>query len=195
MSGRLLALGKQAMPEMNLMETGQPVRTRFPWGPALLSAACVAMAAWTWMRYSVAMHVTPDDFQGTGLRSRYHGRYVVLVGKIVAAIGPHGGRARLMIGAGEAPYSAQRVVDVFVPDGTRYAAGRPARLAGRVEVPYSDDLDGGFIILASPASRLTGASVAGLVVAAFGAFVFGLHLRRWLLERKAHARAEPWSEG
>ncbi|MHC5053085.1 MAG: hypothetical protein ACYTKD_00030 [Planctomycetota bacterium] len=39
------------------------------------------------------------------------------------------------------------------------------------------------VYLDATASRLHAASVAGLVVAAFGTFVFGLYLRRWLKER------------
>ncbi|MHC5054373.1 MAG: hypothetical protein ACYTKD_06610 [Planctomycetota bacterium] len=37
------------------------------------------------------------------------------------------------------------------------------------------------------ASRLTGTSIAGLVVGAMGCFIFGLYLRRWLIDRKALA--------
>lgn len=36
-------------------------------------------------------------------------------------------------------------------------------------------------------SRWTGASVAGLVVGAMGAFIFALHLRRWLGVRRLTA--------
>ena len=43
------------------------------------------------------------------------------------------------------------------------------------------------IMLYASASRFTGASVAGLLVGAMGAFIFGLYLRRWLVERNALA--------
>jgi hypothetical protein len=43
------------------------------------------------------------------------------------------------------------------------------------------------------ASRWHGASIAGLVVGAMGAFIFGIYLRRWLHERKALA-SEPMQD-
>jgi hypothetical protein len=45
----------------------------------------------------------------------------------------------------------------------------------------------GVIIIDPTASYLTGASIAGLVVGAMGVFIFGLYLRRWLVNRKALA--------
>lgn len=39
---------------------------RFPWAPALLCAASLAMAAWTWMRYSYAWATTPHALGLTG---------------------------------------------------------------------------------------------------------------------------------
>ena len=40
----------------------------------------------------------------------------------------------------------------------------------------------------------TTVAVAGLVVAAFGAFVFALYLRSWLLELKARSQAKEQAE-
>jgi len=34
---------------------------RFPWAPALFCAACLAMAAWTWMRYSYCWDILVKD--------------------------------------------------------------------------------------------------------------------------------------
>jgi hypothetical protein len=48
----------------------------------------------------------------------------------------------------------------------------------------------GNLILHTTASRLTGASIAGLVIGAMGCSIFGLYLRRWLRERNALA-SEP----
>ncbi len=35
---------------------------RFPYVAALLCAACIGAAVWTWMRYSYAWEVTPEQF-------------------------------------------------------------------------------------------------------------------------------------
>jgi hypothetical protein len=62
---------------------------------------------------------------------------------------------------------------------------------GRVGVAAMYDFDLGRPIhvlqVTTPASRFHGASVAGLIVGAMGCFIFGLYLRRWLIERKALA--------
>jgi len=44
-----------------------------------------------------------------------------------------------------------------------------------------------FVTVDTRASRLHPASVAGIVVGAMGVFIFGLHLRMWVKERKATA--------
>jgi hypothetical protein len=50
-----------------------------------------------------------------------------------------------------------------------------------------DIIGGGYMhpLVDATASRLHTASVAGLVVGAMGCLVFGLYLRRWLIDRKA----------
>jgi hypothetical protein len=45
--------------------------------------------------------------------------------------------------------------------------------------------------LDTTASRFHGASIAGLVVGAFGSFVFALYLRQWLQERKMASGTKP----
>jgi hypothetical protein len=48
---------------------------KFPWAPALFCAACLAMAAWTWMRYSycwdIALRDLPSLPEGVELASTY----------------------------------------------------------------------------------------------------------------------------
>ncbi|MHC5054388.1 MAG: hypothetical protein ACYTKD_06690 [Planctomycetota bacterium] len=51
-------------------------------------------------------------------------------------------------------------------------------------VPQTSDA-GNLLVVDATRGRLTGESVAGLVVAAMGAFVFSLYLRRWLRVRRA----------
>jgi len=41
------------------------------------------------------------------------------------------------------------------------------------------------------ASRFHPASIAGLLVGAMGCFIFGLYLRRWIIDRKALASELP----
>ena len=60
--------------------------------------------------------------------------------------------------------------------------GSIGRFRGRVV--YDPPLG---VVVDTRSGRLTGAAVAGLVVGAMGVFIFGLYLRRWLLERRAHA--------
>ncbi|MHC4251532.1 MAG: hypothetical protein ACYS9X_20630 [Planctomycetota bacterium] len=74
---------------------------------------------------------------------------------------------------------------IVLPVGARVAAEQFFR--GRVRAAmFIADRDGStFSTLAvdAAASRFTGESVAGLVVAAMGTFVFTLYLRKWLRER------------
>jgi len=145
---------------------------RFPWAPALLCAASLAMAGWTWMRYSYAWSVTPGKLQHPGTVEGYEqahwyfGRYARL----------HGKRDPSPQYAGEyAVYGDGGIVRVRGRRADLYHAA--VVVVGRVDAgkwaPYLD----------TTASRWHPASVAGLVVAAFGTFVFGLYLRRWVKER------------
>jgi hypothetical protein len=113
------------------------------------------------MRYSYAWEVTDADYAGV---TYYNAEKHPLVGRYVA-------------------YRRSR-------DGV------PWIVKGRVSLhkiqAEDDELvplpDGRFSLATQlPASRFTGASVAGLVVGAMGCFIFALYLRRWLRERKALA--------
>jgi hypothetical protein len=46
-----------------------PAKTgpRFPWVAALLCAASLGAAGWTWMRYSYAWDVTPKNLREEGM--------------------------------------------------------------------------------------------------------------------------------
>ena len=184
---------------------------RFPYGPALLCAACVSMAAWTWMRYSAVRHLTLDrvcrmnpstlalleqayvcvstgsaevsyelenhafpgmERQRTGCAMvlgwvRRDGRYPLWVGLFMASSGREEAIIRearsLVVWQGRVPLAGEGLVKFR---GTRGA--------------WQGDL-----VVDMTASRFHPASVAGLVVAAFGAFVFALYLKRWLVEKSS----------
>jgi hypothetical protein len=72
-------------------------------------------------------------------------------------------------------------VNVFTEDPV--PVGEKVSLAGRVVF----DAPTGYVCVDATASRLHGASVAGLVVGAMGVFVFSVALRHWLRERRARA--------
>lgn len=154
---------------------------RFPFGPALLCVACLGMAAWTWMRYSYAWDVVPTGMLAKGDSARKHPlveRYVRLQGYV---------RCKDW-NSSYCVYATVHGVDAVVVDrasgGTGVGPGS-VDLYGRVYVywPSYGTYERGLRVDSS-ASRFHPASVAGLVVTAFGAFVFALHLRRWLVERR-----------
>ncbi|MHC4248687.1 MAG: hypothetical protein ACYS9X_06115 [Planctomycetota bacterium] len=167
---------------------------RFPWVQLVFCLACLSMAGWTWMRYSYAWDVTPRDswisepsswfppgewlLDGRGLSPN-----PTLVGRYVGASGGY----RQCTGYTGMDFLADHndpgiVVYVTVPGSSTLAPdGTGMLVRGRVEVE-KDALG-----VDPTRSRFTGVSVAGLVVGAMGVFIFGLYLRRWLIERKALA--------
>ena len=48
---------------------------RFPWAQLAFCLACLAMTAWTWMRYSYAWDVTPAELSSEDAAG-WDGRYV-----------------------------------------------------------------------------------------------------------------------
>jgi hypothetical protein len=87
--------------------------------------------------------------------------------------------------------------DSWVTDSTgrhiRFERGPGYALHANVETTFSGrelgESTGTTVrdFLDTTASRFHPASIAGLVVGAMGVFIFGLYLRRWLVERKALA--------
>jgi len=69
------------------------------------------------------------------------------------------------------------------------SVGPGASAVGRVVWSGGWALEERSLVLDTGAGRFTGASVAGIVVAAWCSFVFGLTLRRWLMDRRARLRA------
>ena len=186
-------------------ESAAPVkRPRFPWPVAILCAASLGVATWTWMRYSYAWDVTRADlvrattrgghnplaeaYVRPGTTRSWHNPWVgayVRLGESVSTRDP------LMIG----------------PDGTVFASVGPEtfEVLAAVQVPYDPDLPGqhgvefasvsgrvawdkeysGTLVVDSRSSRFHRASITGLVVGAMGVFVFAVYLRTWVKGRRA----------
>ncbi len=139
----------------------------FPWAPALLCAASLSMAAWTWMMHSYAWSVTPAKLRALGTaedyeRARwYFGKYTQLQGKR----DPSPQHDGFYLVYGEEDIEANIVcVRGRSADPYHAAVMVVGRVVARKWGPYLD----------TTASRWHGASVAGLVVGAFGTFVFAL---------------------
>ena len=170
---------------------------RFPWLQLAFCIACLAMTAWTWMRYSYAWEVTPEDFWKKDLveingrlvpqtpDGTYDGRYVRLHG-IVSDNGTgiaYGWLPRTQA-FGEWGY-----VNIELPgkDSLAQYMDRSGSVYGRL---CSGAGVAGWPTVDMNASRFHGASIAGLVVGAMGCLIFGLYLSRWLRERKKSATAQ-----
>ncbi|MHC4248869.1 MAG: hypothetical protein ACYS9X_07050 [Planctomycetota bacterium] len=178
---------------------------RFPWGPALLAAASVVLAAWLWMRYSYAWAVTPSRLRreagfASSRKQSWDRAYARLEGArgIYLEFRPRVDVARIRVGelvreetnGKTVTWSAftwslphiDHAVAVTIPRRDMPEPFRRDEWTGRVEAPSSSSSVPG---LDATAGRLTPESVAGLVVGAWGTFVFAMYLRRWLASRRA----------
>jgi len=189
------------MPET---ETNPAKPPCFPCVGAVLCAACVGAAGWTWMRYSFCWAATPEALceayeRGAPWDQRYvvvrRGRVVfvvthVPVGREGAPV-PWASKTVVYDGHGYTGHGIPNpLVCLFVeaaPEAVRHVVsdkGRSIGWQGRVRFPR-DRRDSSSPTLDMTASRFTGASIAGLVVGAMGVFVFTVALRHWLRERRA----------
>jgi len=181
---------------------------RFPIAGALLCAACVGAAVWTWMRYSYAWDVSGGalwdvDWSRCGpsyvperCREEYHDRYVRLCGKLADVCG-----RECVVDDG---FGLVRIYLGGTTDLNGYAPGQSATFYGRAHVGALSsspplrlefvDLDWIALMRApfvdASASRFHPASVSGFVVGAMGVFVFAIALRHWLGERRATTALE-----
>ncbi|MHC5057023.1 MAG: hypothetical protein ACYTKD_20285 [Planctomycetota bacterium] len=164
-----------------------PVFRRFPWIQLVFCLACLGMAVCLLLRDLCCRNVTAGELSDD---PSLEGRYVEVTGRAHF----HGDRWPCDAPASEA---AARL-DVEVPpdsedwiwvavDRERVPPQRSVR-EFRGRVAYDPFAPGG-VVVETHLGRLTGAAVAGLVVGAMGVFIFGLYLRRWLLERKAQGEA------
>lgn len=155
---------------------------RFPYGPALLCAACLAMCAWTWMRYSHAWDVTPERI-ASWPRDSLDGRYVVLTG--VPSAWDSESRDLLfyvLSRSGDRERIVARLGDQAPPS----TSDDPVTVAGRVTIGLTvPESLGPVIHIHAYWGRFHPASVAGIVVASMGMFVLGLYLRSYLKGRRA----------
>ncbi len=165
---------------------------RFPWIALGLCVLSVGAAAWLWMRYSYRWDVAGKDLPqlrpvvpGDSVdwlaqsdlsaleENPLAGRYVRFRGELVGGADPcffkvtdsHGAFAWLLVGALDFPAKRHWAEREFV---------------GRVVVVCGD----GATLTALPvidiaAGRFAGASIAGLVVGAWGTFVFAAAFLHW----------------
>ena len=190
-----------------------PRPPRFPYVAALLSAACVGAAAWTWMRYSYAWDVTPSEVASPSsvrpplMDHPSEGRYVRTAGPLTSSVLRAFGKWNSATSTLELERlarvgAADSRAYVRLPAGQTTPAEMTAVLAGRIvasrtilladgahEIPLDHGEKAGYAhIIDTTASRFHPASIAGLVVGAMGVFVFTVALRHWLAERKAVAK-------
>jgi len=184
---------------------------RFPWVQLAFCLACLAMTAWTWMRYSYAWEMSPGNVIGQGegwwpdgAYARVRGRMTGVVGRYTFAEDDSGALELWPAHTGEetprdAPRDSKALGDgPFIINEEKEVQLRPAKtFIGRIGVRAApalvivpDGLDAEALpdtqaFLDTTASRFPPASIAGIVVGAMGCFIFGLYLRAWLSERKA----------
>jgi len=176
--------GSEAMGDPN-----SHARPCFPWVALALCLASLAAAAWLWMRYSYRWDVAGKDLPQLRPATLYYtywiadlsaaeepplaGRYVRFHGELVGGADPcffkvtdsHGAFAWLLVRGEDFPakhHWAQREFD-----------GRIVLVSADRPVPE------GFPVIDITAGRFTGASIAGLVVGAWGAFVFVAAFLHW----------------
>jgi hypothetical protein len=184
-------------------------RPRFPWLVALLCAASLGVAAWTWMRYSYAWKVTPSEmpnheehFKKTPVpflprwRDGLVSRYVRTEGTVrESRVDPFD-----FMGQDRWVFNPKGMVWVWDGQETAYVRheGKPSKFSvgehvtfvGRVERVdhYVVGMDAPFrrqYIVDTTASRFTWQSITGLVVGAMGVFGFAVYLRTWVKGRRA----------
>ncbi|MHC4200654.1 MAG: hypothetical protein ACYSU0_11735 [Planctomycetota bacterium] len=160
---------------------------RFPFVAAVLCAACLGMATWTWMQYSCVHKVTLDWIHRTHGQAAYAfaETYVEVEGHLLKT-GSLNDFGWLERGTDRSQYASFVVWDPV--NQLREFSSGPIVLRGRIFTERPGHPPRGRPVVLNgidvTSSRLTGASVAGLVVGAMGVFVFTVALRHWLGERR-----------
>jgi hypothetical protein len=163
------------------------------------------MAVWTWMRYSYAWPTTPKALAQAGPEA--DGAYAQVSGLVQrgAAYQPldfwqhyhdlYVDESTDRFTVWESEELSSKYVVCWDVKGKTEAEGGRMSLVGRIDFARFDDRAVGGPTMLVDASRFHPASVAGLVVAAFGTLVFALYLRRWIVERRAGGRpaTRPWA--
>ena len=166
--------------------------SRFPYVAALLCAACVGAAAWTWMRYSYCWDAVGLDKER--LRE-WEGRYVLISGHILQS-GPDANAPGAVVTVLYGGYETALRIDATPGAETwipllgrhrRWNRGEMQRFEARLvlrerfgSVPFYCMPGRRVLVLDLTSGRCHGASIAGLVVGAMGVFVFAVALRHWL---------------
>ncbi|MHC4506033.1 MAG: hypothetical protein ACYTFI_22285, partial [Planctomycetota bacterium] len=137
---------------------------RFPFVAAVLCAACVAMAAWLWIKYSCCHEMVIGDAYDFPMRD-LEGEYVRLKGAL--------GVTTMILRTGRKIRRQWFVYDRLNLDKKVYIYQR-----GRDAAPHgvTDGFTGRIVcldsypepVLDTTAGRLTGASIAGLLVGVWG---------------------------
>ncbi len=164
-------------------------RPRFPWVALALCVLSMGAAAWLWMRYSYRWDVAgkdlpqlrpvvPGDSDVSAVDSALEenplaGRYVRFRGELVGGADPcffkvtdpQGAFAWLLVGALDFPAKRHWAQREFV--------GRVVVVCGDGPTPRA------LPVIDIAAGRFTGASIAGLVVGAWGVFVFAAAFLHW----------------
>jgi len=166
---------------------------KFPWVQLAFCLACLTMTAWTWIRYSYAWDVTPDDLwlKMDGTERPPHSFWIKSSDQSLWYWGNYESNDIYAKVAGQvfllqdstivirlSGPSEPKFRDVWSPD-TEWPGPEQHTLLGRLS--WTPDI----WTLHTTASRFHGASIAGIVVGAMGVFIFGLYLRRWVKERRA----------
>ncbi|MHC5054810.1 MAG: hypothetical protein ACYTKD_08840 [Planctomycetota bacterium] len=175
---------------------------RFPYAAAALASAAVGVAAWVWMTHSYAWPITVADLWvrerpaghpfGPGLVPRWADASILQQYPNSALVGTY---VRLRHSGREIVIDDERhpLPETVETKGRRrrnLILGRGESLVGRVVWTDRGASICPTLGLDTAASRFTGASVAGIVVAAWCSFVFGLMLRRWLRARRERPHAD-----
>jgi len=173
-----------------------PAFQHFPWLQLAFCLACLSMTTWTWMRYSYCWEAGPTEaWLPRPAPGWPNNAYVHLSARATKELALYldDHDAALWVGYTSFERAPDDYLDNLAPNLLLHAItmadnGRTAR--GRIKcmlLPTASGEISALTVDASYAERLTGASVAGIVVGAMGCFIFGLYLRRWLRERKATA--------
>ncbi len=138
---------------------------RFPYVAALLCAACVGAAAWTWMRYSYCWDVEPLTFSeltppnSSWSVTNLHGRYVRVSGSVmnVQRGRPNAFPDVPMLEVRDRQWPRLSVVSVIFPDSADLPceSGGHATFIGRAHALFSDE-DREHFWNARPSTKLNG---------------------------------------
>jgi hypothetical protein len=149
------------------------------------------MTAWTWMRYSYAWPVSGGELWRVDLkrpgalyapwpshRRKYHDLYIRFSVRMRSLDGAYRGPEWVRRDAYGPGLLRVDLGDTLAPSEFPQE-GREVTFLGRVNAWRRTP------VMDTAASRFHPASIAGFVVGAMGCLIFGLYLRRWLVDRKA----------